>query len=44
VELHLIYNTIVFVPMVVAMYHHMFPPQEDTAAMYCTCAVRQQAA
>jgi len=26
VELHLFYNTIVFIPMVVAMYFHMFPP------------------
>jgi hypothetical protein len=27
VELHLFYNTIVFVPMVIAMYFHMFPPR-----------------
>src|SRR5688572_10855918 len=26
VELHLFYNTIVFIPMAVAMYFHMFPP------------------
>ena len=26
VELHLFYNTIVFIPMVIAMYYHMFPP------------------
>jgi hypothetical protein len=39
VELHLIYNTIVFIPMVVAMYYHMFPPVADEAAMRCTCAV-----
>ena len=25
VELHLFYNTIVFIPMVIAMYYHMFP-------------------
>ena len=38
VELHLFYNTIVFVPMVVAMYYHMFPTQEEAAHQQCTCA------
>lgn len=38
VELHLFYNTIVFVPMVVAMYYHMFPPPEEAASLRCTCA------
>jgi hypothetical protein len=38
VELHLFYNTIVFVPMAVAMYYHMFPPREETATQQCTCA------
>lgn len=37
VELHLFYNTIVFIPMVVAMYFHMFPP-EPARATACTCA------
>ena len=37
VELHLFYNTIVFIPMVVAMYHHMFPPVEAERPA-CTCA------
>jgi hypothetical protein len=37
VELHLIYNTIVFVPMVVAMYYHLFPPPSAEAPK-CTCA------
>ena len=37
VELHLFYNTIVFIPMVVAMYYHMFPPVE-TGRVMCTCA------
>jgi hypothetical protein len=36
VELHLFYNTIVFIPMVVAMYFHMFPPAHSRMA--CTCA------
>ena len=38
VELHLLYNTIVFVPMVVAMYYHLFPTREEAAAQQCTCA------
>jgi hypothetical protein len=37
VELHLFYNTVVFIPMVVAMYYHMFPT-EQAAAPRCTCA------
>ena len=36
VELHLFYNTIVFIPMIVAMYFHMFPP--PSKKMSCTCA------
>ncbi|GHH39483.1 hypothetical protein [Lentzea cavernae] len=39
VELHLFYNAIVFVPMVVAMYFHMRPSPQDRAEMRCTCAV-----
>ena len=37
VELHLFYNTIVFIPMVVAMYFHIFPPVAAKQAG-CTCA------
>jgi hypothetical protein len=37
VELHLFYNTIVFLPMMVAMYFHMFPPVERGRPR-CTCA------
>lgn len=44
VELHLIYNTIVFVPMVIGMYYHMFPAPEDASRMRCSCAVRPQVA
>lgn len=44
VELHLIYNTLVFIPMVIAMYYHMFPPQEEAAQMRCTCAFHPRAA
>ena len=38
VELHLFYNTIVFIPMVVAMYYHMFPTRSDARpGQKCTC-------
>jgi hypothetical protein len=37
VELHLFYNTVVFIPMAVAMYFHMFP-RADAPRMACTCA------
>jgi hypothetical protein len=40
VELHLIYNTLVFVPMIVAMYKHMFPPSGEAAHMQCSCAIK----
>jgi hypothetical protein len=39
VELHLFYNTIVFIPMMIAMYYHMFPPEGEPVAQ-CTCAFR----
>lgn len=38
IELHLFYNTIVFIPMVVAMYYHMYPPAKEALQMACTCA------
>lgn len=38
VELHLFYNTVVFVPMVIAMYYHMFPNEEESSAHSCSCA------
>ena len=38
VELHLFYNTIVFIPMVMAMYYHMFPPVGEVYQAKCTCA------
>ncbi|GJM21275.1 MAG: hypothetical protein DHS20C15_11900 [Planctomycetota bacterium] len=38
VELHLFYNSVVFMPMVVAMYYHMFPSAEDEAQHGCSCA------
>jgi hypothetical protein len=38
VELHLFYNSIVFIPMVIAMYYHIFPPVEQKERAACTCA------
>lgn len=38
VELHLFYNTAVFVPMTVAMFYHMFPLPGEEAHMNCSCA------
>ena len=39
VELHLFYNTIVFIPMVIGMYYHMFPPAgEEAHGAKCACA------
>ena len=37
VELHLFYNAIVFIPMIIGMYYHMFPSEADQARMRCTC-------
>lgn len=37
VELHLFYNTIVFIPMVIGMYYHMFPPQGEEGLSVCSC-------
>jgi hypothetical protein len=38
VELHLFYNTIVFVPMLIAMYYHMFPTAREVSGQACSCA------
>ena len=39
-ELHLFYNTIVFIPMVVAMVYHLWPTAPERSAMQCSCAFR----
>jgi hypothetical protein len=44
VELHLIYNSLVFVPMMIAMYYHMFPPKGEEARMRCSCAFHPRVA
>ena len=41
VELHLFYNSIVFVPMVLGMYYHMFPANEAEHRPACTCRWEQ---
>lgn len=38
VQLHLFYNSIVFIPMVIAMYYHMFPPAGEEHLAACTCS------
>ena len=42
IELHLFYNTIVFIPMVIGMYYHMFPAKNETQRAACTCAWHRQ--
>jgi hypothetical protein len=41
VELHLFYNTIVFIPMVLGMYYHLFPEAREQTARRCSCALHQ---
>lgn len=41
VELHLFYNSIVFIPMVVAVYLHMRPSRSESERMSCTCAAHR---
>ncbi|GAB7045912.1 hypothetical protein [Catenuloplanes indicus] len=38
VELHLFYNSVVFVPMVIAMYLHLRPHAAELERMACSCA------
>jgi hypothetical protein len=40
VELHLFYNAIVFVPMVVAVYYHLYPPAREMQRSTCHCSRR----
>jgi len=44
VELHLIYNTAVFIPMVIGIYQHMLPTRAERTRMTCTCAIGPQVA
>jgi hypothetical protein len=43
-ELHLFYNTVVFIPMTVAMFYHVLPGAADHAQMRCACALRLHSA
>lgn len=43
VELHLLYNGLVFVPMVVAMYLHRWHPHPPASGPTCTCAAKAPA-
>lgn len=40
VELHLFYNTVVFIPMALAMYYHLFPSNDELAHFKCNCAIK----
>jgi hypothetical protein len=43
VELHLLYNGMVFIPMVIAMYYHVYPSPRDlisTRGRVCDCGLR----
>jgi hypothetical protein len=37
VELHLFYNSVVFIPMLIAMYLHLRPNEREFALMECNC-------
>jgi hypothetical protein len=41
VEIHLFYNAIVFIPMMIGMYYHVFPPKGEPVAA-CSCALRHE--
>ena len=41
VEIHLFYNAIVFIPMVIGMYYHLFPPKGEEIAA-CGCSLRRE--
>jgi hypothetical protein len=38
VEVHLFYNTIVFIPMAIGMYLHVFPTPEEEQHVGCSCS------
>jgi hypothetical protein len=42
VELHLFYNSIVFVPMMIAVYLHLRPNERELRATSCSCIHRAQ--
>jgi hypothetical protein len=42
VELHLFYNSVVFIPMMIGMYYHMFPPEGEEPNHRCSCAIHHE--
>ena len=38
VELHLFYNSVVFIPMLLAMFYHIFPTDNEARKHRCSCA------
>jgi hypothetical protein len=44
VELHLFYNSVVFIPMVIGMYLHLRPNPDELTAARCTCAPQSRTA
>lgn len=44
VEIHLFYNAVVFIPMMIAMYYHLRPKPEERTLMRCTCIAPAAAA
>ena len=43
VQLHLFYNAVVFLPMVIAMYLHLRPTRNEYDAMSCSCVAAARA-
>jgi hypothetical protein len=43
VELHLFYNSVVFIPMIIAMYLHLRPSPAEAAAAPCFCGTELDA-
>jgi hypothetical protein len=39
-QIHLFYNAVVFIPMLIGMYYHMFPPRGEHGAT-CSCSLSQ---
>lgn len=37
VELHFVYNLLVFLPMVIGMFYHHYPPSGDRSLQQCLC-------
>jgi hypothetical protein len=44
VELHLFYNSVVFIPMMIGMYLHLRPDRAELADSSCSCVARYKSA